>query len=102
VLASTKHRNPSRKDSKKFDRNAHVKLRTSKKRYRAKYAFFMPIICGNVTATHMLVVIILKNDQKFRSLTYFHSNSLPDILPAILHQVADWHRFCLSGLGAHL
>jgi len=62
----------------------------------------MPIICGNVTATHMLVVIILKNFQKFRSLTYFHSNSLPDSLPAILHQVADWHRFCLSGLGAHL
>jgi len=102
VLASTKHRNPSRKDRKRFDRNANVKLRTSKKRYRAKNAFFMPIICRNVTATHILFVIILKNDYKFKSLTYFHSNRLPDSLPAILHQVADWHRFCLSGLGAHL
>jgi len=39
-----------------------------------------------------------KNYHKFRSLTYFHSNSLP----AILYHVGDWHRFCLLRLGAHL
>jgi hypothetical protein len=39
-----------------------------------------------------------KNYHKFIYLTYFRPNSLP----AILYQIPDWHRFCLSRSDAHL